>query len=309
MPRVHSLNRFVFSVPHLEEAERFYTAFGLKVEKEARGSLALHTYGHSHCWARIHRGEGPSKRLQYLSFGCFPDDEAPFSDKLRAEQRPLAAAHPLAAQEGGVWLRHPDGFPIQIVAAAKNTPDLALSPSGLPPAGKRAVAPHRSAIDPVRPRRLSHVLLFSPDVLGSVRFFESVLGLQLSDHSGDGIAFMHGAHGSDHHLIAIAKSTAAGLHHCSWEVGSLDEVGIGIDQMHAAGYTEGWGLGRHVLGSNYFYYARDPWGSYCEYSYDIDYIPEGHRWPAADHPPSDSFYLWGPPVPRDFVTNYEAKGD
>ena len=49
-------------------------------------------------------------------------------------------------------------------------------------------------------------LLFTPDVLRMVGFCRDVLGLRLSDHSGDGIAFMHGVHGSDHHLVAFAKS-------------------------------------------------------------------------------------------------------
>ena len=75
--------------------------------------------------------------------------------------------------------------------------------------------------------------------------------------------------------------------------------------MDAQGYTHGWGVGRHVLGSNYFHYVRDPWGSFAEYSYDIDFIPADVDWPAADHPPEDSFYVWGPPVPDDFVINHE----
>jgi len=70
--------------------------------------------------------------------------------------------------------------------------------------------------------------------------------------------------------------------------------------------AKGWGLGRHVLGSNYFHYVQDPWGSFSEYSADIDYIPATCDWPAADHPPDDSFYAWGPNVPEDFVHNYEA---
>ena len=50
----------------------------------------------------------------------------------------------------------------------------------------------------------------------------------------------------------------AGLHHTSWCVASLDDVGLGMEQMSAAGHGEGWGVGRHVLGSNYFRYVRDP---------------------------------------------------
>ena len=30
------------------------------------------------------------------------------------------------------------------------------------------------------------------------------------------------------------------------------------------------------------------------------------RWPAGDHKPEDSFYLWGPDVPPEFTINVEA---
>jgi catechol 2,3-dioxygenase len=89
-------------------------------------------------------------------------------------------------------------------------------------------------------------------------------------------------------------------------VGSVDEIGAGAMHMLDKGFTKGWGLGRHVLGSNYFHYVQDPWGSFSEYSADIDYIPATCDWAAGDHPPDDSFYAWGPNVPEDFVHNYEA---
>ena len=98
---------------------------------------------------------------------------------------------------------------------------------------------------------------------------------------------MHGIHGSDHHLLALVKSSAPGFHHCSWDVASINDIGLGAMRMHDKGWTKGWGLGRHVLGSNYFHYVRDPWGSFSEYSCDIDYIPKDERWPAADHKPEE----------------------
>ena len=86
----------------------------------------------------------------------------------------------------------------------------------------------------------------------------------------------------------------------------MNDIGLGAMRMHDKGWTKGWGLGRHVLGSNYFHYVRDPWGSFSEYSCDIDYIPKDERWPSGDHKPEDSFYLWGPDVPREFTLNYEG---
>ncbi|HXT03645.1 MAG TPA: VOC family protein, partial [Casimicrobiaceae bacterium] len=206
----------------------------------------------------------------------------------------------------GIWTRDPDGTPVQLVVGPKVSPPAqarsAASPSIAP--GKGA-APSRNAASPVRPRRLSHVLLFTPDVQRQIDFYADTLGLRLSDRSGDVIAFLHAPHASDHHLVAFAKSDARGLHHSSWDVGSFDDVGLGAELMKSHGYAKGWGIGRHVLGSNYFYYVQDPWGSWAEYSFDIDFVPATLDWPAADHPPEDSFYIWGPTVPDDFVVNYE----
>ena len=78
--------------------------------------------------------------------------------------------------------------------------------------------------------------------------------------------------------------------------------------MLEAGRPPGWGLGRHVIGSNFFYYVRDPWGSFAEYFHDLDYIPEDCAWQARDFPPEDALYRWGPPVPDDFGLNRELTG-
>lgn len=164
----------------------------------------------------------------------------------------------------------------------------------------------RSDHEPVRPTRLSHVLLFTSDIDRSIAFYRDVLGLALSDRSGTQVAFLHGRHGSDHHLVAFGQSTAPGWHHSSWDVPAVDDVGRGAAQLEAAGYPPGWGVGRHVLGSNYFYYAPDPWGSFAEYSAGIDFIPPGTAWEAMDVAGEDALHLWGPPVPPTILENTEA---
>ena len=299
---VHSVDRVVVTVPNLEEARYFYAAFGLDVRMVGE-HLDVYAFGGSHCWMSLY-AFGQAKQLQYLRLGTFQPDLEPLRQRIEARGIGMAA-HPLSDGEG-LWLRTPDGTPIQLVVAAKVSPS-AKSVSAPPPEAipGRGAAPARSRVPPVRPRTLSHVLLFSADVPRMMAFAEDVLGLRLSDRSGDVIAFMHGPHGSDHHLIAFAKSNAAGLHHTSWDVGSFDDVGRGAEQMRTAGYGRGWGVGRHVLGSNYFFYVRDPWGSYAEYSFDIDFVPHDIAWPAADHPAEDSLYVWGPPPPEDFATNFE----
>jgi len=302
---VHSVNRFVFSVPQIDEAKKFYESFGLEV-RASGNRIDLYTYGHPHCWGSVY-ADGKPKRLQYISLGIFPDDERAFRERVRAlgigcEPHPLSDG-------AGIWLRDPDGVALQLVPAPKVSPSVKSVPSEepAPPPGTGA-APNRSRATPVHPRRLSHVLRFSPDVPRMTAFCREVLGMGLSDTSRELIAFLHGVHGSDHHLVAFAKSDAPGLHHTSWDVGSVHEVGWGSESMRLAGYDKGWGVGRHVLGSNYFYYVRDPWGSFAEYSYDIDFVPAGVQWKNGDHPPEDSFYIWGPPCPDYFIQNHEGAG-
>ncbi len=300
---VHSLDHFSFAVPDLAEAQQFYRDFGLHAEADG-ADLALSAVALPHRWGRL--TPGPRKRLGYLSFGVFADDLPVFADRLRA--RGLLRSAPPQAEPGvdSLWLTDPDGTAVELRIAGKSSPDRKAGAVPRPAATAHRAAPLRGAAAPVQPRRLSHVLLFSPDVPRAARFYVEVLGLRLSDSAGDVIAFLHGAHGSDHHLIAFAKSEAPGFHHCSWDVGAIDDIGLGAMAMAEKGHRAGWGLGRHVLGSNYFHYVRDPWGSYSEYSFGIDHVGADCDWPAADHPVENSFYLWGPEPPPEFVRNLEA---
>jgi catechol 2,3-dioxygenase-like lactoylglutathione lyase family enzyme len=299
---IHSLDHFHFFVPDLAVAQNFYGEFGLDVE--GRGNLlALKTHQHPHPWGTI--GEGPRKKYGHMSFGAFEEDIERFSQHLQA-MGVRRLDPPQGIDSNGLWFNDHDGNLVEIKVAEKSSPNekTRFSFASVGP-GQRG-APFRSAMPRTRPRRLAHVLLFTRDVRKAMEFYTRVLGMRLSDHSGDNIAFLHGIHGSDHHMIAFARSNAPGHHHFSWDVGSVDEIGAGAMHMLGKGFAKGWGLGRHVLGSNYFHYVQDPWGSFSEYSADIDYIPATCDWPEKDNPPDDSFYAWGPNVPDDFVHNYEA---
>ena len=272
---IHSMDTFTMTVPDLQVADDFYRAFGLDVREEGN-TLGLYTFGSDHRWLSI--AEGGRKKLNHLCFAIFEEDFEPMRKRIEQMGLRLMDA-PRGVETNGFWFIDPFGIAIEVKQ------------------GRFRGRPFAS---------LAHVLLFTPDIPKAIEFYSRALGLRLSDRSGDGICFMHGIHGSDHHLLAFAKSPAPGLHHCSWDMGGINEIGKGAMQMADKGYSRGWGMGRHVLGSNYFHYVRDPWGSYSEYSADIDYIPHDCDWQAGDFPPEDSIYLWGPEMPKDFVHNYET---
>jgi len=299
---VHSLDHFHFVAPDLSVAQNFYSEFGLAVSRRDDG-LALGVHGQQHVWGTI--GEGPRKKHQYISFGAFEDDIDRFAKRLQ-DMGVGRLDPPAGVDSNGLWFHDHDGALVEIAVAPKTSPNEKSRFGSVSVGPGERGAPFRSTIKRTYPRRLAHILMFTRDVPKAIDFYTRILGLRLSDHSGDLIAFLHGIHGSDHHMIAFARSNAPGHHHFSWDVGSVDEIGAGAMHMLGKGHSKGWGLGRHVLGSNYFHYVRDPWGSYSEYSADIDYVPADFDWKAGDHPPEDSFYAWGPNPPEDFVHNYEA---
>ena len=299
---VHSIGEFHMTVPSLSDAARFYGAFGLKVTSED-GGLVLRAPGDPHIWGRL--SEGPKKRFDRITFHCFEDEAQALYAHIAAQGVQRIDA-PAGADPTGLWLRDPDGLAVQVRPGPKTTIDVAAHASPALPVDGTRCAPYRSKSGPALPQRLSHIARMTTSVPAQLDFCMRVLGLRLSDRSGDGVAFLHAPHGGDHHLVAFAMGPGNAMHHLSWDVPTVEDVGGGMSRMQEAGYMTGWGVGRHVLGSNYFYYAQDPWGSWCEFSATMDYIPADCDWQGLDHPPQDSFYLWGPPLDPIFFANSEA---
>jgi len=268
---IRNLQHFALSVPDVEAGRRFYETFGLKAE--SRGErLALRCAGRDQ--DQVLLSEGARRRLHHLSFGTNGSDLAATKAKLEAAGVRLIDP-PGAGLPGGLWFADPDGtiVNLQVAEAAAVNADPAArinAPGDFRRLGARG-APARGAV--TRPRRLGHVLLFTPDVDRIVAFYTGMLGMRLSDEVRGVIAFLRTGGDSDHHVLAFAKSERPGFHHASFEVGSLDEIVLGASHVTDAGYRSAWGLGRHVIGSNFFHYLRDPCNGMAEYFWKFLYLP------------------------------------
>jgi hypothetical protein len=88
------------------------------------------------------------------------------------------------------------------------------------------------------------------------------------------------------------------LHHTSWQVDDVDGVGRGAKRMFE-GHPEQhiWGLGRHFIGSNFFWYLRDPAGNFSENYSDMDTITDDQLWKPGTWEPSLQALYGGPDVP------------
>jgi hypothetical protein len=82
----------------------------------------------------------------------------------------------------------------------------------------------------------------------------------------------------------------------------VDAVGrAGAAMVAADPARHVWGVGRHGIGSNYFWYLRDPAGNFAEYSSDLDVIVDEEAWRVAASTAAHPLATWGPPVPPEFL--------
>ena len=292
-------------VPDLAPGVKFYGDAGLI--PDVKGEVARFRCDGQTRESIILLGGAARKRLHHIS--------------LRADQLDSIAASvasfggevigpPNGFSADGLWIVDPVGMMIHLTSAPADA-ELAASPRFEINAPGRVVRKRRSAIlpgasyAPVRPLRLGHILVFTPDVMASVAFVTEALGMGLADRAQEVIAFTCARQHSDHHVVAFAKSPGVGFHHASFEVNDPDEVGRGGRALLAKAGAGDWGLGRHTIGSNFFHYIQDPWGSWFEYYSDMDHIDDYDLWKPTNYGMEDSLANWGPPVPHDFVHNYE----
>ena len=153
------------------------------------------------------------------------------------------------------------------------------------------------------PRRLGHLVIGTPDWEGTVRFLVEGLGFRVSDSFPGIIAFLRCS--TDHHNVAVVGSEVPHLQHYSWECDDVDHVGHNATALLNAELVEqGWGFGRHFVGSNFFWYLLEPSGSFIEFYSDMDVITDDIEWETRGRTPVGPEHIgnsWGPRMPLEFV--------
>ncbi|MGK3208617.1 VOC family protein [Amycolatopsis sp. MEPSY49] len=292
---LHRLTDITIGVPNVEETAGYYREFGLTHSGEGNG----------HRFATVDGGEqlrirhSPRRRLLTLGVGVDdPDDLERITASLnrldvdaRREGDVLRTADPVTGLEVVVSVA-PRLQQTPTPAPPYNTPGAATRPDERAPGVERQ--------EPVRPRKLGHVVFGSADQAATQRFFTEGLGFKVSDEAPGLASFMRCS--TDHHNVLVQQAPVSFLHHTSWEVDDVDEVGRGATAMlegHPERHT--WGLGRHYIGSNFFWYLRDPAGNFSEYYSDLDCIVDDQLWKPGIVAGEKSLYAWGPPPPPSFL--------
>jgi catechol 2,3-dioxygenase-like lactoylglutathione lyase family enzyme len=289
---LHGLLSVTIGVPNVEETAAYYAEFGLAPQDGGWFSTA-------DAGRQLRIVAAPTRRLVAMRVGADdPDDLA----RAAANLARLGVPHELR----GTSLEATEpvtGVRVGLDVAARTRQDpVAASvyngPGRLDRQGARA--PGFTRADRVRPRKLGHAVLGSTDYRRSTSFFTEGLGFKVSDRIKDVGAFMRCS--TDHHNVLVLAAPVSFLHHTSWQVDDIDDVGRGAFAM-LEGRPERhvWGLGRHYAGSNFFWYLKDPAGNFSEYYSDMDCIIDDQLWTPEDLEGARGLFAWGPPPPPSFL--------
>jgi catechol 2,3-dioxygenase-like lactoylglutathione lyase family enzyme len=289
---LHRLTSVTIGVPDVGAAAAYYEEFGLTPVGDGR-------------FATVDGGEQlrlvPSPRRRLVEI-CVGADDADDLGRIAAQLSKLRVA--VECGDGGVAAVDPGTqarVAVRVAERMRQTetpPAPCNTPGCIGRINGRADAVTRETA--VHPRKLGHVVLGSTDTAASERFFIEGLGFKVSDTVPGLATFLRCS--TDHHNLLVQAAPIDFLHHTSWQLDDVDEVGRAATAMLANDPSRHvWGIGRHCIGSNFFWYLKDPAGNFTEYYADLDCIIDDQLWTPGVWEGARSLYSWGPPPPMSFL--------
>jgi len=290
---LHRLTSVTIGVPNLEQTAAYYADFGLTPSGDG-------WFGTVDGGQQLRLVRTPSRRLVEMEVAADDPDDI---ERIGAALRGLgieAAAGP----DGALVAAEPTaGFTARVkVAPRLEQPEIPATPYNGPGRIERTGtrAPGVLREEQVRPRKLGHVVVGSTELEATRLFFTEGLGFKASDHIAAIGSFLRCS--TDHHNVLVMAAPVNFLHHTSWQVDDIDEIGRGACAMladHPDRHV--WGLGRHHAGSNFFWYLKDPAGNFSEYYSDMDCIIDDQLWTPEALEGARGLFNWGPPPPPSFL--------
>ena len=283
-----------YGVQDLSEGSRFFEEFGLsEAERYHSGATYVTKEGTAiHLRPADDRGlpppieSGPTVR------------EVVWGVKSRSDLEAIAAElskdrEVTKGPDGKLCSIDPNGVSIAFQVTQRK--EVAVSPPQPHPPNARA-----TFYDRATPDHIAHVVFFTPNLKEAVDFYIERLGFLLSDTLTGLGKFLRCS--SDHHNLFLVNHERKGLNHVSFRLKDFDEIMAGKEFLEKRGWRPVWGPGRHVIGSNLFYYFANPCGAYVEYYADMDCIANPDAWTAREWPPGqESLATWGPAIPEEFL--------
>jgi catechol 2,3-dioxygenase-like lactoylglutathione lyase family enzyme len=272
---LHTLLDLELSVPDPDALVGFWTGLGMTRTDDV-------TLGTADRPSQLRLSEGDYRHVSELRLGCTDESD------LLAIRDGLAALGVDATIGDGV-LRCADPLADHdVVVEVTPPPPLTTPPERVVNRPGEHLRTNRRSSGAVRPtpappRRVGHVVFGSTDPAGSVAFYRDGLGFKLSDTVDGGIGtFLRCS--TDHHNLLVMPAPIPCMNHYAVEMDDVDAIGLaGMRVVSERPEASVYGIGRHVLGANLFWYLLDPQGGMFELFADMDQITDDEAWAADEY--------------------------
>ena len=273
--KILGLDALVFGVEDLEECAKCLVDYGLKANDMTESGGRFEALDGTSIILRMADDPslppaiGPAPSIRETIYGV---EDAETLEQIADE---LGKDRTVTRGDGGSVHSVDDsgfaiGFQLTVRRPIDAPADLTNAPGHPPqrPANQVGVDPEM----PAKPRTLSHVVYFVPDSKKAEAFYAERLNFVTTDSFTDVGPFMRAPAMEDHHALFFIQTPPhmQGVEHFTFHMGSGTEVLLAGTRFAEKGWTSFWGPGRHLFGSNWFWYFNSPLGCHIEYDADMD---------------------------------------
>ena len=272
--KIQRVESVVYGVDDLQKGVRFFDDWGLtRLEKAPAGAAFTMPSGQTvvlrpAAEGSLPKAPEPGSTVREVIWGV---DSERSLEELRAE---LSRDREVKSDpDGTLHTRDDIGFGIGFRKAA---PRKGAGGSAKGSRMNRPFDPPRSAA----PTRIGHVVysIERKDQAKASAFYTGRLQFRMTYHTGDLGDFLRCNGSVDHHnLFFVKRPDRAAFNHVAFEVRDFDEIIFGGQIMRGKGWTPESPPGRHILGSNLFWYFHNPCGGNAEYFADMDEMDDNFK--------------------------------
>lgn len=273
--RIIGPDELVFGVDDLPACRQFLTDYGLD---EAEWSDAGGTFvALDNTAITVRHRKDPSLPKELASKGSIRLTVYGVEDSETLEQIATEMARDRSVTrgaDGSVSFEDNVGFALKFQLtrriALDMEPELVNSPGAPPARGFNKLGAWQDA--PAKPRTLSHIVYFTPDMPGMETFYVERLKFVVTDRFNGVGPFLRPQACADHHTLFMLATPPymQGMEHLAFHMQGPTELLLAGSRLISKGYESFWGPGRHKLGSNWFWYFNCPLMTHFEYDADMD---------------------------------------
>ena len=293
--------------PDLDRQEAFLTDFGMVRADRTKTALYMRGTDAPH---HIHVTELGEPRYVGIAVHA-----ASLEDLERVSKAAGASAIESIDEPGGgkrVRLTDPDGYQVEVVYGMEMLEPIALQRPAVNSGEnklRRKGELFRISQGPSHIKRFGHFVIMSKNFEKTLAWYRETLGFRCSDEVylgekenvvGSFNRLDRGEDYVDHHAFFCIRGEKSGLNHLSFEAADIDDVMVGHEHLEARGYRHIWGMGRHLIGSQWFDYWADPWGRVHEHWADTDVL-NSQTPPNFVDRKAGLNGPWGQPIPDIFI--------